>query len=672
MNMTHILRHSPLKWINFFDHFQKNFKLMFVCIFSLTAFRGFLIFHFSDRFSDSVGLYDIFLALAIGFRFDAAVAGYMALPLIVPAIFSGAAFADKYTDHCRKFFVVFFLIISAAVFVINFLFINEFKDNFNHWIFGAVYDDVFAVARSMFKQYPLITYCSIAFVSFSVLSFASIKYLNHPFASKAFIQKKIQSPVLKVIATIALLFIFVVFIRGSIGSRPLQLKDAGVTKDDFLNKLILNPYFAFKYAVQQHQELTHATGIKEYLPDGNVQKAAQLFFNTKDVFPSLDDYMKKSANGAGSIRPRHIFLFVMESLDSWSLLEKYRSFDLLPNIKKLGEKGILVTSFLPASRGTMVSLAAIVTGLPDAGVYTNFQPSARKPFPTSLAPQFEKLGYKTNLFYGGYLSWEKIGDFCKAQGFDHIFGGGQMSAWQNREWGVEDDILYQFIQNSINDETPTFNLILTTSYHSPYDLPVYQEGFPYQAIPKEIEPLYDKKIPLSVFGHLWYTDKLLGDFINKIENKLPGCVFAVTGDHWSRQFINQKPNLYERSSVPLLLYGKDIIKHIKAPEKIAGSHLDIAPTLIELAAPKGFEYYSMGKNLLAENLHPPSFGVAWTITPGFILEGQNIMAIGNSPIPAPSVERLLSLHRAYHGIGWWRIMKGPDVDLTGQTMTSIK
>jgi phosphoglycerol transferase MdoB-like AlkP superfamily enzyme len=659
--MAHHTKRLSLNWINFFDHFQKDFKLMFVCIFSLTAFRAFLIFHFSERFSDAVGLYDIFMAFAIGLRFDASVGGYLALPSFAAAIFSGAAESGRYANLTRAFVMVFFLTISAVVFVVNYLFINEFSDNFNHWVFGAVYDDFPAVAKSMWKEYRLILFFSTALVLLTGLSYAGVRFLRQGFASKAFTQNHFRTPAVKILITVALLFIFVAFLRGSVGSRPIQLKDAAVTRDEFLNKLILNPYFAFKYAVQQQQKLTNAKGIKEYLPDGDIQSAARMFFNTSDALPTIDDYMKKSAGGVNGTRPRHIFLIVMESLDSWSLLEKYRSFDLLPNIKKFGKEGILITSFLPASSSTMTSLAAIVTGLPDAGVFTNYQPLARDPFPTSLAPQFSRLGYKTNLFYGGYLSWQKIGDFCKAQGFEQIFGGGQMGPWQNREWGVSDDILFQFIHDTLNDQTPTFNLILTTSYHSPYDLPVYREGFPYQTIPEDLEPIYDGKVPLSVFGHLWYTDKLLGNFVRKIENTLPGCVFAVTGDHWSRKFLNQKPTLYEHSSVPLLLYGKDILSRVNMPEKAAGSHLDIIPTLIELAAPAGFEYYSLGRNLLAENQIPIGFGIKWIMTPDFILDDKkNIvkLTMQNQALPADALENLLLLHRIYHGIGWWRIMKG--------------
>jgi phosphoglycerol transferase MdoB-like AlkP superfamily enzyme len=599
------------------------------------------------------------MAFAIGLRFDASVAGYLALPSFAAAIFSGAVKPDRYANRVRACVMVFFLTISAFVFVVNYLFINEFSDNFNHWVFGAVYDDFPAVVKSMWKEYRLFLFFSTAIVLLSGLSYGGVRFLRQGFTSKAFIQNDFRTPAVKILTTVALIFVFVIFVRGSVGSRPVQLKDAAVTRDEFLNKLILNPYFAFKYAVQQHQKLTHAKGIEEYLPDGDIQTAAKLFFNTPNMLPSLDDYMKKSAKGSSGVRPRHIFFIVMESLDSWSLLEQYLSFDLLPNVKKLGKQGILVTSFLPASSSTMTSLAAIITGLPDAGVYTNFQPSARKPFPTSLAPQFENLGYTTHLFYGGYLSWQKIGDFCKAQGFDRIFGGGQMGKWQNREWGVGDDILFQFILDTLTDETPTFNLILTTSYHSPYDLPVYQEGFPYQTIPKDLEALYDKDVPLSVFGHLWYTDKLLGEFIRKTENKLPGTVFAITGDHWSRKHIRAKPSLYEQASVPLALYGRGIIK--PADAVLAGSHLDIMPTLIELSAPKDFSYFSMGTDLFDSSRRNLGFGKNLVITEGYIIDGGGEMQrlpFAGRHLDEPGKDPLSKLLNSYQGIAWWRIMKG--------------
>lgn len=56
--------------------------------------------------------------------------------------------------------------------------------------------------------------------------------------------------------------------------------------------------------------------------------------------------------------------------------------------------------------------------------------------------------------------------------------------------------------------------------------------------------------------------------------------------------------------MPLILYAPTL-----KPKKISqvGSHLDIVPTIIELVAPKGFQFVSFGKPLLSNNTtNPPS------------------------------------------------------------------
>ncbi|MDG1038997.1 MAG: sulfatase-like hydrolase/transferase, partial [Polaribacter sp.] len=101
-------------------------------------------------------------------------------------------------------------------------------------------------------------------------------------------------------------------------------------------------------------------------------------------------------------------------------------------------------------------------------------------------------------------------------------------------------------------------------------------------------------------GHLWYADKALGDFVAKAENKYSNALFAFTGDHYGRKFINGSPTLYERSSVPFILYGKSVAENSKRVFT-PGSHIDITPTLIELVAPPNHTYYSFGNSLLKKN-----------------------------------------------------------------------
>jgi phosphoglycerol transferase MdoB-like AlkP superfamily enzyme len=170
---------------------------------------------------------------------------------------------------------------------------------------------------------------------------------------------------------------------------------------------------------------------------------------------------------------------------------------------------------------------------------------------------------------------------------------------------------------------------------------------------------------MKVLGHLWYADHCLGEFVREEERKLPHALFAVTGDHWSRRFPNAQPTFFERSAVPLVLYGKDVLQGLSIPLRTVGSHIDIAPTLINLAAPKGFVYYSVGRNLLSANSQTLAIGYHKVVGPDFIadLETETIHPLPGRPLPAslPDVAKLKTTLNEYYGIAWWRVKRGPQL-----------
>jgi hypothetical protein len=97
---------------------------------------------------------------------------------------------------------------------------------------------------------------------------------------------------------------------------------------------------------------------------------------------------------------------------------------------------------------------------------------------------------------------------------------------------------------------------------------------------------------------------------------------------------------------------------------MAGSHIDIAPTLIELCAPKGTPYFALGHDMLHESLPALGIGRNYAVDGSFIW---NVTSPSTSPevVPgvtprgeAPDAEALRAMHGAMHGIAWWRIKKG--------------
>ena len=97
------------------------------------------------------------------------------------------------------------------------------------------------------------------------------------------------------------------------------------------------------------------------------------------------------------------------------------------------------------------------------------------------------------------------------------------------------------------------------------------------------------------------AEKMASDFINKVKAKYPDSLFIFVGDHADRYNIDKVPTMYERYSVPLIITGKGIQKDL-LPEDMAGSQIDIMPTVIDLIAPEGFTYYSVGKSLSENKL----------------------------------------------------------------------
>jgi phosphoglycerol transferase MdoB-like AlkP superfamily enzyme len=638
---------------------QKDFKLIFFCAAIMFIYRTVLIMSFSAYFTEPLNGIDYLLALLVGFRYDISVGAYVA---VLPFLFSTACLFRPIPHICkyiRLSMLIFFSMLSSMIILANYLFFLEYKDNFNQWVFGVIYDDFSAVLSTIWKSDPVFSLSCILSGSTLICIFMGFYVVKRPFYT--ILHKGSER---RLTTKIACVFTIIIFffcaVRGSICTRPVQLKDAGVTRDSMLNKMILNPYYALRYVLKQYIKLSHADGIDLYIQDNDIQGAANRCFGKTISGRSLDNYMKKSARGINLKKPRHVFLIVMESFDAWPLFNEYKSFDVMPFTRQLGQKGILLTHFLSSGTGTMTSLSSIITGLPDVGVITNYQPSARKPFPTSLAFQLKRLGFECHMYYGGYLSWQRIGDFCKDQGFDHIDGGGHMDSWALKEWGVDDKQMFDYIYDQFKPSTSSFNLILSTSNHPPYDIPVYEMGFPIKKIPEDLKHIYDGRWSLKVFGHLWYSDKVLGEFIERISQKAPDSLFFVTGDHWSRKFLNPRPNLLIQSTVPLLIYSKQGFPLSMKPSLIAASHLNILPTMIECIAPKGFEYYSICQDIFNKKRLPIGIGRKSLITPCQIWDifGNHFTFSLNCESTMFNYEQVKRHINDMYGIGWWRIVRG--------------
>jgi phosphoglycerol transferase MdoB-like AlkP superfamily enzyme len=667
---------TPTRWHNYTNEFYRFFLLWLSGVVFLGAFRILMFFAYSDRAAADTVWSDYTVAIHAGFKFDsAAVCMFLLFPFLANILFQPFRL-EKIVQYTRALSGHLFFIISSILCVISFSYFAEYNSLFNYFLFEGLYDDQEAILRTIWGQYHPV----ISLICIVVLSYTGIKltrYIGQQIHAPGFLRH--SSGYIQTTFVFILLFVvFIIAARGSVDSRPAMRKWASVTTDPFLNSLVINPVRSMIYAVRDFNELSSFAKNNPYRNEKDIKNILTKSYPGISADNTTTSFIEKKSNGATIEKPQHIFLLIMESYDSWPLQDKFKDLHLTDGLKSIAKQGIHFSNFLPASHSTMNTLASIISGIPYAGVNMSKIGAVGGPGKTSIFEQFKALGYHTNYFYGGLLSWQNNGRLVTNQGVDNAYSasnaGGKGSAGA---WGVDDDQLYKLVINKIDPNKPSFNIIMTTTYHGPFNIDLKSKGYHFDSkddYPAALQS--DDALPANVLGHLWFSDKAASEFIQQVSSEYPKSLFAVTGDHYSRRYFVGPPNLYEYSSVPLILYGMNIDDTKINPETIGG-HLDIAPTLIELISQAGFSYHSFGHALQYKQPDSQIIGYKkimnedkiWKIYPGVRLvswDGQKQQTIA-MPDAMKNNKALLKQYNEHMAVAWQLLMKGDAIPQPQET-----
>jgi len=576
------------RWSNFVLELSNLVFFWFFGILYFFIYRVIFIFFFHTELRADTGWLDYLNTAIMSFKFDCTVMAYFIFIPFVTLLILSAFDKFKIIKSVRFIFQYLFVVLSAIICDVTVNYYREYNAQFNNFVFVGLYDDKNAIAKTIMEYYN--PYINLAIIIFLIVAgIFAIRFFEKRRGIYN-VLSKINARYAKAALIVFSIILFICSLRGSFSKMPAIRKWAYVTKDDSLNKKIINPYRSLKYAYSDFKKLNKAKGKNPYLGE-----------DLSSVFgaDSVSQVILKKAKGNMIEKPKQVFLVIMESYDCWPLMDKYLAFGVSKNLNRIAKNGIHFSNVLPSDNSTFDAYGTLVSGMPYCGVNISLLGSLYDPYLSSIFKQFKKLGYKTNVFYGGFVSWQNLGEFSTYQGAEQIFSGVDMGGKSDSgDWGVEDEKLFDKVLESVNPEEYTFNLILTSSYHSPYAVDVWQKGFPYNNpndIPEEVRHYFDGAMTMQELGHVWYGDYAIGKFMDSAEEKYQDALFAFTGDHYARRFINHFPNLFERSAVPFILYGKGIPAE---KNNTPGSHINIPPTLVELIAPKDFEYYSFGNSFL--------------------------------------------------------------------------
>lgn len=610
----------------------------------------------------------------MGFRYDSKTITYLMLPFLVGAMLVMVAPGIRSRlSKLRNVFVVLLAAVIPGLAFANAIFFQFNNTVFNSYIFeffnGNAEDTIVCAIRDFGAVWKGLTGLLMSVAAILLYR----RWLSSPLSLPSWAQMKLTTGSGRAIATICFLVMFGLCLRGRAGTRPLQRIDCGATSDRVLNLGSLHPIYSLRTAWKGHAAQADFFGSHRLVAEKKLAEHVALIAGnlgrdgvTADALP-VDELNRfslpvwqRQAQGSPAAKPDHVFVLFMESYDSWPFLDEYRGLGIVEEGRRLGDDGHRLMTYLPGDNGSLLSSLVFLQGLFD----TNR--ARQQTLPTSMVNAFQRMGYVTRSVNAFSSEWSGTHRIASEQGFDEIYCVADIKPGGDTEnFQVHDRTLFNFTAEKLSYDQPTFSFIRACSYHGPFEVDLKAEDCELDSIPESIMQMTgvrDEAQLREAYGTLKYSDRMVGEFVDRMSEKYPNSLFVITGDHYGRHFVTTVPPLYEGASVPLIMYGPEVLKGTKIPEDMAASHIDLATTLIELCAPEGFEYASLGKNILQPANNPVGVGKDFVIFPDVIVSFHGTPDCtrlpwkpGNTLTEAQRrhyIDYAAQVHEAYHGIGY--------------------
>jgi len=629
------------------ENLIREFKLFFLWCLLLSVYRLFFILTFKDS---SIGLWDISLSMFYGLRISLKTVGIICLVSGVFATLPHTLIACWPADSIRKAWHGLCFCYSLFLIMVRIPYYGVFNATFDMMIINGLHDDANAILQTMVQQYQLLPRLGYWLGGSIVVLIVGKFFYNYFIRNTTIPQYSFLRNLGQSVGAIVFLVIWFIFCRwgGAFTYESgVNWENCAKLKSNLLNEAILDDGQAL-YRVYCMFDLSKKVASPQFT--GEEMEAKIKLLGKDPSSRSITTAFEQTAPGPSFAQPQQIIVVIGESFGLWPFEERFAALDLVSQTKALAnsDDGCQVESLLPHGGGTIASLNGFLSGLPNTGIYENYNANMLKTAqPTAIAKVMNALGYTTHFWYGGFSRWQNIKNITLAQGFQNFHCADEFKYTGGTAWGCPDKVLFNCVETYVKEhpQEKMFHLILTSSNHPPYTIDLDKEGFPRDKIKEAIQHIAD--IPkndetINELGHIWYTDATIGNFVKTTEEILPDSLFVITGDHSERFTFAVPQGPATRSTVPCIFYGRIVDKNFVQSK--FGEHLDILPTIVNTIAPAGFRYPTFGTDLKTSRTF--SANHALVVTDSSVRQNKNV--------PKDIQEKIL----ARRDIGAWRITKG--------------
>ena len=486
------------------------------------------------------------LVLWHGLRLDFAIAGYLSIiPGLILIILEAKAY-DWYRWLWKVYFSITSLLYSLAIIANIGL--------YSYWKFPLDNTPLLYLKTSPKDAFASISIWQIIFLLVSILLVSAIIY-------KVFIRvvKKSESshtPIQRLYYAVGLLILItamIIPIRGGFSTGTNHTGSVYFSPNIKLNHAAVNPAFCFFESVS-HQKQDLST-MYRFMEDKDAEKIFQ--------------GMIKNTSIKGEKNSKNVLLIILESFSD-SIM---RVPSATPQINKLAKEGFYFPNFYASSTRTDRALASILSGVPAQPTMTILDvPRISNSLP-SIASSLKQHGYTTHFYYGGDTNYSNMQSYLVATGFQQVTSETDFSAKELIcKWGAPDEYVYNRLLHDLKEEESTsnnqkwFKAILTGSSHEPFDVP-------YKSANKNIASS-------EVLNAFAYSDKCLGDFINKMK-ALPcwsNTMVVIVADHlgaYPEDIDNYKQWRYH---IPFIILNADTDIDVN----VTAGQIDISATILSI------------------------------------------------------------------------------------------
>ena len=540
---------------------KKRVLFLFACFITFIlvfAMQKPVFMLYNHSIGGALSVMDYIQVIIHGLQLDATVSGYLT---VIPLLFTllSVWIPGRYISSILKGYFFLISIIIALVFVVDIAL-------YPYWGFRLDATPLFYLqspgdALASAPASTLILQTLVFFVYTYGIFWVLRRYIL-PLIPEVHVKKELHNS-FRLLVLGGILFIP---IRGGVTTSTANVGMVYYSNNQFLNHSAINPCFSLLSSLSKQQNF-----------------AAQFnFFSEEErkaiVKGILPDPVSSSSSDSSAVRVLNtqrpnILIVVMESVSANVVGVVGGDSTVTPNLNRLSLEGIWFINMYANSFRTDRGLVSVLNGYLAQPTTSIMKYPAKSQTLPSIAKSLGRVGYKSDMLYGGDINFTNMQSYFFGSGYSKITADRDFPISDIlSKWGANDDVTFNYLYEDICKrplDKPWFTTFLTLSSHEPFIVPYHR-----------LHELYPNSVA--------FVDSCMGHFIDKLK-QLPvwknTLVIFVSdhGFHYPESLLEYEPR---RFHIPMLWIGGAL----KSPAVITAfaNQTDLAATLLgQLGLPHG-------------------------------------------------------------------------------------